>query len=222
MQRQIITTADGSHTIRIAETAITYHSIHGALQESMHVFINAGFQSVASSHNELHVLEIGLGTGLNALLSFAESQKLQKKIYYTAVEPFPLTANEVNALNYTEQMHKPVLKNVFSIIHSSKWEEDIAIAPAFTLHKMRQSLLDVTLPQEHYHLVYFDAFAPAVQPELWTEEVFQQLYNTMYPGAVLVTYCSKGNVRRNMQQAGFMIEKPPGPPGKREMIRARK
>lgn len=213
-------TADGSHTISIGE-GITYHSIHGAIQESMHVYINAGLLYLYQTHEKLTILEVGLGTGLNALLTTMASTANKLTAHYTALEPFPLTRTETNMLNYISLLPEKEVNTWFNSIHNSEWEKDIDIAPNFTLHKTKQSLIRFSSPHL-FHLIYFDAFAPAVQPELWTTAIFQRLYSMMHTGGILVTYCCKGNVRRAMQSAGFSIEKLSGPEGKREILRARK
>jgi tRNA U34 5-methylaminomethyl-2-thiouridine-forming methyltransferase MnmC len=224
MQRQIVFTADGSHTVSVPEMNVTYHSVHGAIRESRHVFIEAGLHYASGRFTQpgaLQILEIGLGTGLNTLLTLTEAENNQQQIHYTALEPFQLSTEEITSLNYCEQLNRNDLRDIFTILHTSDWEKDIALTPCLTIHKTRQSLLHFTTT-EQYDLVYFDAFAPAAQPELWTKQVFENLYQLLSPGGTLVTYCSKGDVRRAMQEAGFNIEKIAGPPGKREMIRAMK
>ncbi|MFC0773707.1 tRNA (5-methylaminomethyl-2-thiouridine)(34)-methyltransferase MnmD [Terrimonas alba] len=223
MLRQPVITKDGSHTVSVPEMNVTYHSLHGAIQESLHVFIDAGFRYTLSNLNKLdiYIFEMGFGTGLNALLTFIETEKLNINVHYTAVELFPLQHEETNALNYCEQLQRSDLKPVFEQIHQCEWERDISITSFFTLHKVKNSLLNFNSSTSQ-HLIYFDAFAPSAQPELWTKEVFEKLVRMMHPGGVLITYCSKGDVRRAMQAAGFIVEKIPGPPGKREMVRCRK
>ncbi|WP_343669370.1 tRNA (5-methylaminomethyl-2-thiouridine)(34)-methyltransferase MnmD [Chitinophaga sp.] len=202
MKRELQVTADGSHTIAIPDMNVTYHSTHGAIQESMHVFIHAGLQAVQAP--AIRIFEMGFGTGLNALLTL---QYATTPVYYYAVEQFPLTATEVEGLNYGNAMHH------------YPWNEDVKISDQFTLHKAHTSLMTVT-PAQTFHLIYYDAFAPAAQPELWTKAVFEKLFSFLEPGGILVTYCSKGDVRRAMLAAGFAVEKLAGPPGKREMLRA--
>ncbi len=222
MQRQIILTADGSHTVSIPEMNVTYHSVHGAIQESMHVFIEAGLRFCWDRFRqpgELNILEIGLGTGLNALLTLAETEKSNQDILYTALELYPLTQEQYSTLNYCIELKQPNLQSAFLSIHDCEWEKSIPVTSKFVLHKTNQSLLNYT-NASNFHLIYFDAFAPAAQPELWTVEVFQKLYALLQAEGILVTYCSKGDVRRAMQSAGFTVEKIPGPPGKREMLRA--
>lgn len=197
---------------------VTYHSHHGAVQESMHVFIEAGLRwtinHAAGMPPSMRVFEMGFGTGLNALLTALEAEKLQLPFQYTAVEKFPLTADEAAGLNYGGEN-----KALFQSLHAAAWNEQVVINPFFTLEKVEGALESFTATAP-YHLIYFDAFAPAAQPELWTEEIFSRLYGMLHPGGVLVTYCSKGVVRRAMQAAGFTVTKTPGPPGKREMVRA--
>lgn len=221
---------------------VTYHSHHGAVQESVHVFIEAGLRFV-SGHtgatgqatgqtpsivsdlasgptsnppSTLRIFEMGFGTGLNAYLTALEAQRLQIPIHYIAVEQYPLTPEEAAALNYAQTGDD---RQLFNQLHQAPWQEDASITPLFTLNKQQTSLLQFQL-QTPVHLIYFDAFAPTAQPELWTEDVFKRLLAMLVPGGVLVTYCSKGVVRRAMQAAGFIVTKIPGPPGKREMVRA--
>lgn len=218
MQREIILTADGSHTVQIKDRNITYHSHHGAVQESKHVFIEAGLlYKVKQLPGTVRLFEMGFGTGLNALLTLKEGEKLNKPVVYSAVENYPLTASETGSLNYNEVV--PGSKEVFERLHQTEWNKKISITPFFTLNKINADLLAYTF-EEPVDLIYYDAFAPTAQPELWTLEVFQKLYALLAPGGVLVTYCSKGDVRRAMMAAGFLVEKLPGPKGKREMVRA--
>lgn len=224
MERQIILTADGSHTVSIPEMNVTYHSVHGAIQESMHVFINAGFNYRAGHSNisdQLSILEIGFGTGLNALLTAIEAEKTGKSIYYAALEPSPLNNDEILSLNYCELLGRLDLQKDFIKMHDCKWNKGIAVTENLLIYKSNNTLQTFEHATQ-FHLIYFDAFAPSAQPELWTLEVFRKLYNLLLTDGVLVTYCSKGDVRRTMQAEGFAVEKIPGPPGKREMLRAMK
>ena len=223
MQRQPIITKDGSHTISIPELNVTYHSLHGAIQESMHVFIDAGLKLLFNNRTteSLSILEVGFGTGLNALLTAIEAEKTEKSIYYAALEPFPLSNTETYLLNYCELLGRKDLQEDFIQMHRCEWNKSIVVTQHLLLYKSNKPLQQF----EHatkFDLVYFDAFAPLAQPELWTQEVFEKLLKMMHPGGVLVTYCSKGEVRRAMQAAGFVVEKIPGPPGKREIVRCRK
>lgn len=234
MEREIQVTADGSHTIAIPSMQVTYHSRHGAIQESRHVFIQAGLMAVAPTE-KIHILEMGFGTGLNALLTLQHALQHQQSVYYTSFELYPLEAEQAASLNYAQQLnaenehHVADLEQLFTDMYKAEWEKDVCIHPLFTLHKTNRSLLSLPLPQESaepiytgFHVIYYDAFAPNAQPELWTAELFSKLWCTLVPGGMLVTYCSKGDVRRAMQAAGFTVEKIPGPPGKREMLRASK
>jgi tRNA U34 5-methylaminomethyl-2-thiouridine-forming methyltransferase MnmC len=218
VERKIITTADGSHTISIPNLRVTYHSIYGAIQESRHVFLEAELKySLDHFANEsLNILEMGLGTGLNAFLTGIEAIRLKRKIFYTTVERFPLTPAEAILLNYPDILGHA---DLFNTIHFSKWNEPVIINEHFILEKMNTDLLNF-LPSQHFNLVYYDAFSPNAQPELWSKEVFEKLFFMLEPGGVLVTYCSKGDVKRAMMAAGSTVKKMPGPPGKREMLSA--
>ena len=222
MQLSLIKTADGSHSLYVKELDEHYHSIHGAIQESKHVFIEAGLKHISSSNNsQINILEIGLGTGLNALLSFIESQKSNLKINYTAIEAFPLEINLINQLNYIECLKEENQNNIFHTIHSCYWEKEISLSPLFTIHKIKTTLQEINF-SSNYHLIYFDAFGPSVQPTMWTEEIFLKLFLVLKPNDCLVTYCAKGEVKRTLKKVGFIVETLAGPPGKREMIRAKK
>lgn len=223
MERKIILTGDGSHSISVPETGVTYHSMHGAVQESIHVFIEAGLKAsgIFEYTGIHHILEMGFGTGLNALLTLAEAEQHQNRIYYTALEKFPLSITEAMQLNYCDQPSLTSYKNLFSKMHETGWEEMAEITQFFRLTK-RNCGLEQFSTDELFDIIYFDAFAPSVQPELWTKEIFEKMFHLLKENGILVTYSSKGDVRRAMQAAGFMVEKLPGPKGKREMVRARK
>lgn len=214
----MIITKDGSHTISIPERNVTYHSTYGAIQESKHVFIEAGLHYLMDQFKPtiFEVFEMGFGTGLNTFLTAIEAKRQVVKIHYTAVEQFPLTDDEVKSLNYTEQLQH---EDLFQKIHDYEWEKDIIISEHFTLQKKKADLLSFS-SVETFNLIYYDAFAPRAQPELWTKEVFEKLFHLLQPDGILVTYCSKGDVRRAMIAAGFIVKKLPGPPGKREILRA--
>lgn len=221
MKKQIILTGDGSHTIAVPEYNVTYHSKYGAVQESLHVFIEAGLR-YASRRPErpevLRVFEMGLGTGLNAFLTAIEAEKDGKGIYYAAVETSPLTVEEASLLNYPDVLGQ---SDLFQQLHQCKWNEGTALNDFFTIKKMQTGLLNFSTTQR-FHVIYYDAFAPSAQPELWTKEIFSTLFSLLEEGGVLVTYCAKGDVRRAMMAAGFVVKKLPGPPCKREMLRAEK
>jgi tRNA U34 5-methylaminomethyl-2-thiouridine-forming methyltransferase MnmC len=217
---EIKLTEDGSNTLYLSEIDEHYHSTYGAVQESQHVFIGAGFNSFTA--NELSILEIGFGTGLNCFLTMLASLKSNQKICYTAIEKFPLSEDIWGQMNYNKLL-KATDPELFSLLHRAPWNTDTAINSHFSLHKIEADLLNicqVELPLAD--LVYFDAFSPDKQPELWDLSVFKMLYAQMKEESMLVTYCAKGAVRRILQAVGFQVERIPGPPGKREMIRARK
>ena len=191
--------------------------MHGALQESLHVFIRNGLQ--VCSANPLRILEMGFGTGLNALLTALEDTTAHSEIRYTALEAFPLQKEEWEKLNYPSLLDHPEAKTVMDRLHICPWGTYQSIRNGFKLRKLEMDFLDFS-ESEAYDLIYFDAFGARVQPELWTEHMFVRMYEAAAPGGVLVTYAAKGSVRRAMLAAGFAVERLPGPPGKREMLRA--
>ena len=221
MKREIRQTTDGSVTVIVPETGITFHSVNGAIQESLHVFIDAGLNYWLSNNQDkvCRIFEMGFGTGLNALLTIREAEQQQRVIQYETVELYPLEDDLVAQLNYCEVMQQPALTGAFSTMHNCVWGQHTIINPCFSLKKINQSLLNCSTDQP-FNLIYFDAFDPRAQPELWGEKIFHKLYNMLWPGGILVTYSSKGTVRRAMQAAGFTVEKLPGALGKREMVRA--
>ncbi|MDP4270183.1 MAG: tRNA (5-methylaminomethyl-2-thiouridine)(34)-methyltransferase MnmD [Bacteroidota bacterium] len=212
-------TKDGSHTLFVPAMNEHYHSVNGALQESMHVFIDAGLRKVEVE--KISVLEIGFGTGLNAFLTLLESEKLQKEIHFTSLELYPLPENIYSKLNYGEII-APEKAGLFTKLHQAEWEKSCEITPLFHLQKKKADLCQYDFGDEIYDLIYFDAFAPDKQPEMWHPELFQKLSDHTNPGGILTTYCAKGVVRRAMQAAGYSVERLQGPPGKREMLRATK
>ncbi|MCB2220394.1 MAG: tRNA (5-methylaminomethyl-2-thiouridine)(34)-methyltransferase MnmD [Bacteroidetes bacterium] len=217
MQLKIIHTDDGSNSVYNEKLNEIYHSRHGAIQESLHVFINAGLKYIKPTKN-LSILEIGFGTGLNALLTL--QHKVCDRIRYTALEPEPLPNEIIRHLNYPTVLGKPELNRIFQLLHSCPWNQSFEIDTGFFLEKHQKKVQEFEAPFDQYHLVYFDAFAPSVQPELWTLAVFSQIYHVMHPQAILVTYSAVGAVRRSLQSAGFTVERLQGPKGKREMLRA--
>jgi tRNA U34 5-methylaminomethyl-2-thiouridine-forming methyltransferase MnmC len=226
MQRDIIFTGDGSHSIKIPELNVNYHSIHGAIQESKHVFIEAGFYGPGhlGRPDLIQIFEVGFGTGLNALLTLIEAEKIKKIIYYESIEPFPLDYEQIKSLNYCSQLKRSDLQKTFEQFHFCDWEKVIPITPNFTFRKSKTKLLafETSVLSGAFELIYFDSFDPKAQPEVWSEEVFQKMFSILNAGGLLVTYSSKGSVRRALQAVGFKVEKIPGPPGKREITRAAK
>lgn len=219
MKREIITTADGSSTIRIADWDETYHSRHGAIQEAYHVFIKNGLSVV--NKPVLAILEIGFGTGLNALITLLEGSKRHTHIHYTGVEAYPVVESELQKLNYIKALQLEDKTQEFNLMHMAPWGLDVQISEYFVLHKLKKDFAEISDFQK-YDLVYYDAFGARVQPELWSEAMFLKMFNAMKTDGVLVTYAAKGSVRRAMQSVGFTVERLPGPPGKREMLRATK
>jgi tRNA U34 5-methylaminomethyl-2-thiouridine-forming methyltransferase MnmC len=212
-------TADGSHTLYVPEMDEHYHSVNGAIQESRHVFIEAGLHQVRKE--KVRVLEIGFGTGLNALLTLADTENGRgREVDYFAVERYPLSLKVVRTLNYGA-LACPGREELFLALHTAAWDEAVALSGRFMLRKMLGDSLTIPLP-DGIDLVYFDAFAPDKQPEMWSLPVFHTLYRLMADEGVLTTYCAKGSVRRMMKEAGYSVERIPGPPGKREMLRATK
>ncbi|WP_104736216.1 tRNA (5-methylaminomethyl-2-thiouridine)(34)-methyltransferase MnmD [Hanstruepera ponticola] len=222
MKRNVITTADGSKTIQIEDWNEQYHSIHGAYQEAMHVFIEHGFKHVIETKNysqPLSILEIGFGTGLNAMLTMHEAKKKQVSVNYIGVEAYPVLLDELKQLQYDVLLKDD--SATFFKMHEVDWENKSIITPNFTLTKRQQFFQDIT-DENTYNLIYFDAFGARVQPDLWTESIFKIMFKALKTKGVLVTYSAKGSVRRAMQAVGFEVERLPGPPGKREMLRAKK
>lgn len=211
-------TADGSHTLYVEELDETYHSVHGAIQEAKHVFINAGLNY--THKDAVNILEVGFGTGLNAFLTLLDSQETNRDIHYTGVEAFPLQEELLNDLNYLKELKaKEKEVKLFHLLHQCNWNSYQFIMDNFRLKKV-QTDLNNFIADEQFHIIYFDAFGPRVQPELWDKSIFEKMYKALNERGVLVTYCAKGSVKRTLKEVGFEIESLPGPPGKREMTRA--
>ncbi len=219
MEREIIQTLDGSTTIHLKEWDECYHSKHGAIQEAQHVFIQNGLSLFPNQ--TVAILEIGFGTGLNAFITFLESQKLNQSINYVGVEAYPVNASEVLAMNYVDELNAGLQKVIFEQMHESNWDEKVILNPEFELTKRKQ-FFDEIDDFEQFDLIYFDAFGYRVQPDLWSTAIFKKMYDALKPGGKLVTYAARGVVKRSMIEVGFTVEKLPGPPGKREMFRASK
>ena len=223
MNRKIVITDDGSSSIFSEEVNQHYHSHFGALQESMHIFIESGLCSdLFSDLEKISILEIGFGTGLNALLTYFKAKELQKKIEYETLELYPLTPQEVAQLNYPSLLPYSNASEIFTSLHNAPWNEKQIVSSNFNLHKMQVSALYASFFCNRFDLVYFDAFSPEVQPELWGKEVFAPIFHSMKNQSILLTYCTKGSVKQTLREIGFQIEKLPGPAGKREILRAKK
>ncbi|MFZ4107193.1 tRNA (5-methylaminomethyl-2-thiouridine)(34)-methyltransferase MnmD [Flavobacterium sp.] len=219
MKREIIKTQDGSTTIHLPEWEENYHSKHGAIQEAYHVFIKSGLELFQDK--PVSILEIGFGTGLNAFITYLESKKTQQKIDYVGVEAYPVLVEEALQMNYVLELKASENKEIFTEIHQSTWENKHQIDSNFNLTKREQFFQNITDVDE-FDLIYFDAFGFRVQPELWSLEIFQKMYAALKKGGVLVTYACRTSIKNAMLESGFTIEKLPGAPGKREMLRATK
>jgi tRNA U34 5-methylaminomethyl-2-thiouridine-forming methyltransferase MnmC len=213
----LIESGDGSHTLRVEALKEHYHSHKGAMQESMHVFIKMGLGQLPA-RQEIAILEVGFGTGLNALLTCLKGTA---SVQYTALETNPLPRELVSRLNYPQLTGDDRASDLFLALHDAPWNASVEITAGFNLEKLTAPIETFT-SHKQFDLVYYDAFAPHAQPELWTPAIWKRLIGLMNPGGVLVTYCAKGQVRRDMQSAGFQVERLEGPPGKREMLRAQK
>lgn len=222
-RREIVFTEDGSHSIYLPELDEHYHSSHGALRESLHVFIRHGLDEKARENSgEISILEMGFGTGLNAWLALCWSLRENCPLRYETLEAYPVDPSAALELNYTAQASATdEERSLFASLHHAAWNTETEIVPGFRFAKRETTLEDFQTAQQ-YDLIFYDAFAPRVQPELWTTAVFEKLFAQLKHGGILVTYCAKGEVKRNMKAAGFSVEALPGPPGKREMTRARK
>lgn len=217
---QIIKSEDGSHTLFNPELNETYHSIHGAKTESLHVFIQNGLRLI-STKNPV-ILEIGMGTGLNVLLTrqYQLANKNIGAIHYHTIEFYPLKVETIQKLNYTKELADKD-SEFFSAIHNAEWNNTSQIDENFLFHKIRKDLLEFS-PDFRYDIIYFDAFAPDIQPALWNKKILQRLYEQLNAGGVFTTYSAKGQLRRDLIEIGFRVERRTGPPGKREMLVAYK
>ena len=216
MKREILITSDGSSTIHLPDWNEQYHSKNGSINESYHVFIESGLRQVESK--QVSILEIGFGTGLNCFITYLEAKK---EIEYVGVEAYPVTPEEIDKMNFISILNVEEDSAIFNEIHKVSWNEKHNITNKFSLEKRKQYFEDIE-DEDSYDLIYFDAFGARVQPQLWTEEIFKKMFIALKENGILVTYSAKGSVRRAMQAVGFTVERLPGPPGKREMLRARR
>lgn len=221
MQRKLVQTKDNSFTLFVPELDEHYHSIHGALAEAEHIFIDAGLKPI-EDRNTISILEIGFGSGLNACLTalYADAQGLN--IFYQGLEKYPVLEEEWRALNYPSIINQSGAEQIMIDLHAAPWSEKTRLNSQFQLLKSQVDFREFRAEENTFDLIYFDAFAPSAQANLWSLAVFAEMYKSLKVGGRLVTYCVKGSVRRTMQEAGFTVEKIPGPPGKREMARALK
>ena len=218
----VITTSDGSHSLLNTNLDEPFHSRHGAIQESNHVFIRNGFSYFLQQRNpaEVHVLEVGFGTGLNALLTLEAAGNAGVQTGFMSLEIDPLPLEIVSQLNYPDLLPFPGSRQLFKAIHTSQWNKPVTLAPYFCLHKRTVGAQRADLPRGRFDIIYFDAFAPAKQPELWTLDVLSKMKGAMSMNGVFVTYCAKGQFKRDLRSLGLKVETLPGPPGKNEMVRA--
>ena len=229
---ELVVTDDGSHSIRFATIDEGYHSTHGAIKEAMHVYILPNMAQHIGSLNTINVFEMGFGTGLNAFLSYLYAKANNCQVHYTAVEAYPVPKDIYTRLNYAELCINEIQTlypeadfdnciNDFVKLHTAEWNSATRITTQFTLTKHHCTIQDINLPKNLYHSIYYDAFAPQFQPELWSNDIFDKLCLASAPQVILTTYCCKGDVKRALKASGYTIEKLPGPKGKREMLRAK-
>ncbi|MBN1650103.1 MAG: tRNA (5-methylaminomethyl-2-thiouridine)(34)-methyltransferase MnmD [Bacteroidales bacterium] len=220
-KRKIRITEDGSTTLELIGKDENFHSTHGAIQESEHIFIKNGLLKKAQERKEISIFEMGFGTGLNALLSGLFAIKNDIQLNYFSIEAYPIELELIEMLNFSERLELSIeLERQFNALHLSNWHQRIEINPNFSFEKRKIKLEDFKFPKEAFDLVYFDAFNPDLQPELWTEEIFRKIYQAMKPQGILMTYSAKGKVKRALKAAGFSLNALPGPPGKREITQA--
>lgn len=216
---KLVLTQDGSHSLYSEQFGEQYHSKYGAIRESRHVFIEAGLFYKMASSEKLDILEIGFGSGLNALLTFLETEQRSRKVYYETLEAYPLSKDESARLNYPEQLQAPDKKELFLAMHDLPWDVTHQLTENFSFKKSLKKFEEFD-GESMFDLIYFDAFAPGTQPELWEIPVLANICGRLKKGGVFVTYSAKGSVKRNLKSLGLQVENLPGPPGKREMIRA--
>ena len=222
MSLNIINTSDGSHTLYNEKINETYHSIHGAIQESEYIYINSGINYFIKNHKKekIKILEIGFGTGLNALLTYKFSLSNKYTFHYNTIESNPLKMEIVNKLNYIDILGKKY-RDIFTLIHSQKSDEEIEISSKLFFNKQIIRLEEFK-SKKKYDIIFFDAFAPSKQPNIWRAQNLQKVYDAMEKNAILVTYCSSGKFKKTLEKLGYKIEVISGPPGKKEMVRASK
>lgn len=219
---EIFETRDGSHSLLLPEMNETYHSTHGALTESKYVFIQMGLDYLLEQQpklKEVKILEVGFGTGLNTWLTALEAEWRGIKVVFNTLEKFPLDADIWSKLNYAEEESS---QELFSAIHSSAWEDEIKISDSFSIQKFETDIFEYKPENGSFDLIFFDAFAPSKQPEMWQPEVLNKMFDCLKPAGVFVTYCAQGQFKRDLKSQGFLTEELPGPPGKKEMTRGTK
>ena len=222
MKREIRITKDGSPTLYLPELDEHYHSTHGAVQEAKHVFIENGLRSLYNK-SELTILEVGFGCGLNALLTCLEVQlNYSISIKYVGIESMPINEEDNKKMDFSKQINNSNYSNLYEKIIVANWNETTQITSNFLLQKLKYKLQDFDLSTYSFDLIYYDAFGPRAQSEMWEKSIFEPLYTVLSSNGMLVTYCAQGQFKRNLKEIGFLVESRPGPPGKREMTIAKK
>lgn len=220
---KVITTGDGSNSLYVPHLDETYHSSFGAITESEHIFIAAGLDYFRRLNPELgfvNIFELGFGSGLNALLSYRYAFRNQISLKYTSIERDPLPTKFALALNYPEQVEIEWSRKVFTALHECSWDREVQIETFFILEKIHCAIEQFEGQRNQADVIYYDAFAPGVQPAVWSQDILAEMFAMMKPGGLLVTYCAQGQFRRDLKAVGFVVEKLPGPPGKKEIVRA--
>jgi len=219
MKRTVIDTEDNSKTLLIDNTDVTYHSRHGAITESTHIFIEHGLKYF-SSQDSIHAFEMGFGTGLNTILSADFAMQSKKNILLHSIEKYPINAAEAEGISSSYTLNRTDLANYFELVHSCGWSKNVTINPFFILNKIEADILSFEMETEYYDIIFFDAFGPKFQPNLWQPSILTKMFNSLKKGGVLITYCAQGQFKRNLKSVGFTVNNLPGPPGKREITRA--
>ena len=219
----VIQSGDGSDSVFSSLFNSSYHSRYGAVTESKCIFIDAGLDYFIKTRTPettqiIKIFEMGFGTGLNAFLTYIYAFQRHIIVSYTTVEAYPLPIELVDTLNYSELMG---FKDVFKSLHKSLWNHEISLNEHFKFTKIF-STLETYEVNENFDIIYFDAFGPQSQPELWSDDVLNKMYRMLVSGGILTSFCAKGSFKRSLKSAGFTVESMPGPPGKREITRAMK
>ncbi|UXP33311.1 tRNA (5-methylaminomethyl-2-thiouridine)(34)-methyltransferase MnmD [Reichenbachiella agarivorans] len=220
---EIFETKDGSHSLLLTDMNETYHSTHGAMTEAQYVFLSKGLdhcRKLFPDKEVIKILEIGFGTGLNAWLTACKVQGESYEVEFASLEKHPLSKEIIDQLNYTDRMGTVDAKELYDKVHQADWDQLVRISTAFSLHKMEGDILNLPLAEGYFDLIYFDAFAPSKQPEMWSQDILKRMFAALVKGGVLVTYCAQGQFKRDLKTVGFETEELPGPPGKKEMTRA--
>ncbi len=220
---KVISTRDGSSTIYNQELNETYHSMHGAITESKHVFIKEGLDHYVERNGYkgvFNVFEVGFGTGLNATLAYEWASQKETKVYYETIEAYPLSDEVVYSLNYFHDAEDS--QSLLHQLHQCEWDKTVEINNLFSIQKVKHQLNLYAIPSNKFDIVFYDAFAPSKQPEMWEFELINKVIEGLKSNGVFVTYCAKGQLKRDLKAMGCEVETIPGPPGKKEMVRATK